>query len=206
MHCYNEWFRDQNLIDSVTFSTADGPDTTTDLSIQKRGKRFDYFTSGLANPQKSTDGAQELPLGTSAPIHTATTSPNNPSVYDDTAAAWKLLYVPSAPANVQTSSSAGTSGNQLYADLSNATAATILQLRQAMAIQALLELDARAGTRYNEIVYSVFGVDMIDVTYKPEFLGGGSTPVGVSQIASTYDDNTQNTKGQLGAFGTAFRS
>ena len=44
----------------------------------------------------------------------------------------------------------------LVADLTNATAATILQLRQAMAIQALLELDARAGSRYNEIVYSVF--------------------------------------------------
>ena len=53
VHIYNEWFRDQNLIDSVTFSTADGPDTTTDLSIQKRGKRHDYFTGGLANPQKT---------------------------------------------------------------------------------------------------------------------------------------------------------
>ena len=25
VHCYNEWFRDQNLIDTITFSTADGP-------------------------------------------------------------------------------------------------------------------------------------------------------------------------------------
>ena len=57
--------------------------------------------------------------------------------------------------------------NNYQADLTNATAATIIQLREAMAIQALLELDARAGTRYNEIVYSVFGVNMVDMTYKP---------------------------------------
>ena len=68
VHIYNEWFRDQNLIDSVTMSTADGPDTTTDLTIQKRGKRFDYFTSGLVSPQKSVDGAVDLPLGTLAPV------------------------------------------------------------------------------------------------------------------------------------------
>ena len=206
VHCYNEWFRDQNLIDSVTFSTADGPDTTTDLSIQKRGKRFDYFTSGLVSPQKSTTGAQELPLGTSADVIFG--GSNNDSIgirqssggtiyamdTDGTAGGHLLLDTGSNP------------GDAIYADLSNATAATILQLRQAMAIQALLELDARAGTRYNEIVYSVFGVDMVDMTYKPEFLGGGSTPINVSQVASTYDDDTNNTKGQLGGFGTAYLS
>ena len=206
VHIYNEWYRDQNLIDSVTFSTADGPDTTTDLTIQKRGKRFDYFTSGLASPQKSVDGAVDLPLGTRAEIHHAGTSTDNISIYSDTDSKLEYIWNQAAhPSNItMRDTGSPTNAERIYVDLSNATAATILQLRQSFAIQALLELDARAGTRYNEIVYSVFGVDMVDMTYKPEFLGGGSTPINVNQVPSTYDDNTQNTKGSLGAYGTAF--
>ena len=193
VHIFNEWFRDQNTTDSVTWSSADGPDTTTDLSIQKRGKRHDYFTGGLVSPQKSVDGAVDLPLGTEALVTVPGSGGGN---YTDVSveAADKSLHVGlNWPA-----------GNEVKVDLTNATAATILELRQAMAIQALLELDARAGTRYNEIVYSVFGVDMVDMTYKPEFLGGGSTPINVSQVPSTYDDGTNNTKGDLGGYGTGF--
>lgn len=205
VHIYNEWFRDQNLIDSVTVSFTDGPDTTTDLSIQKRGKRFDYFTSGLASPQKSTTGAQDLPLGTSAPIYFSGATNEEVGVLGSDLSTAGVMNDPGATP-VEWVSSAPAEGEYLYADLQNATAATILQLRQAMAIQALLELDARAGTRYNEIVYSVFGVEMVDMTYKPEFLGGGSTPINVSQISSTYDDGTTSTKGELGGFGTAYLS
>jgi hypothetical protein len=202
VHCYNEWFRDQNLIDTVTFSTADGPDTTTDLSIQKRGKRHDYFTSGLVSPQKNGDSttAQSLPLGTVAPIYTDATGTNNIGVKDNDKSTDLMLGTDTA--NLYRDSAAGTPNNLLYADLTNATAATILQLREAMAIQRLLELDARAGTRYAEIVYSTFGVQFQDVTYRPEFLGGGSAPIQINQTPSTYDDGTNNTKGELGAFGT----
>lgn len=216
VHCYNEWFRDQNLIDSVTFSTADGPDTTTDLSLQKRGKRFDYFTSGLVAPQKSETGAIDLPLGTTAPVkgfgkfnqnytnsnvtvyeagETSTTQFANANIVG-TGSNDQYLYLEEDPNN--------TGYPNFHVDLTNATAATIVQLRQSMMIQALLELDARAGTRYNEIVYAVYGVDMIDLTYKPEFLGGGSVPIGIQQVASTYDDGTNNTKGTLGSYGTAY--
>ena len=213
VHIYNEWYRDQNLIDSVTFSTADGPDTTTDLTIQKRGKRHDYFTSGLVAPQKQVSGAVDLPLGTTAPVkgigrsvNTWTTGPQ--TVYETgetgTTSFAKYANPDSGGTNTymmeEDVDNSGFPG--IFADLTNATAATILQLRQSVAIQALLELDARAGTRYSEIVYSTFGVDMVDMTYRPEFLGGGSTPINVTQIASTYDDDTNNTKGQLGGFGT----
>ncbi len=199
VHIYNEWFRDQNLIDSVTMSTADGPDTTTDLTIQKRGKRHDYFTSGLVSPQKSTDGAVDLPLGTSANITAVGTHGDSVNVIDSQGDTVQL----DTDATHLHISDGTTSGDVLYADLSNATAATILELRQSMAIQALLELDARAGTRYNEIVYSVFGVDMIDITYKPEFLGGSSAPIGVQQVPQTSNDGTNGSVGQLAGYGTA---
>ena len=90
----------------------------------------------------------------------------------------------------------------LYADLTNATAATILQLREAEAIQRLLELDSRAGTRYAEITYSVFGVRFNDLTYRPEFLGGSSAPIQTTQIPQTSNDGTNGAIGELGGYGT----
>ena len=74
----------------------------------------------------------------------------------------------------------------LYADLSEATAYTINSLRQAFQIQRMLERDARGGTRYTEIVRSHFGVISPDARLqRPEYLGGGTTPVNVNPIAQT---------------------
>ena len=50
----------------------------------------------------------------------------------------------------------------IYADLSQATAATINQLRQAFQVQKLYERDARGGTRYTEMIKSHFGVTSPD--------------------------------------------
>lgn len=49
---YNEWFRDENLIDSITVLTNDGPDPISNYTLRKRAKRHDYFTSALPWPQK----------------------------------------------------------------------------------------------------------------------------------------------------------
>ena len=66
---WNEWFRDENLQNSVVVDKGDGPDATPSANyvVLRRGKRPDYFTSCLPWPQKGGT-AVSLPLGTSAPV------------------------------------------------------------------------------------------------------------------------------------------
>ena len=77
------------------------------------------------------------------------------------------------------------------ADLANATATTINELRKATALQRWLELMARAGSRYREQIYAIFGERIPDYTVQiPKYLGGGKTPIMVSEILSTYEDKS----------------
>ena len=86
----------------------------------------------------------------------------------------------------------------LVADLSDATAATINQLRQAFQIQKLYERDARGGTRYTEIIKSHFGVTSPDARLqRPEYLGGGTTPINVNPIAQTSSSDNTSPQGNL---------
>lgn len=196
---WNEWFRDQNLQDSLPVPTNDGPDDPLDYTLQRRGKRHDYFTSALPWPQKGP--AVELPLGTRADIHTDSGIAEPVSVVSTPTG--DILHLnPAVSTNIQVRGDFGTEGEKLYADLSDATAATINQLREAFQIQKLYERDARGGTRYIEIIKSHFGVTSPDSRLqRPEYLGGGSSPVNVNPIAQTSESAT-TPQGNLAAIGT----
>jgi len=193
---WNTWFRDENLLNSRPQNTGDGPDAYTDYVLQRRGKRHDYFTACLPFTQKGT--AVTIPLVGNANVKTNATDLV-------TGAQSPLRFLGSAAGAAPTSNVAygigsGTSNftasgltpvavgvtvypSNLYADLSTATATTINALRLAFQTQKLLERDARGGTRYTEIVRSHFGVTSPDARLqRPEFLGGGHSPVHISPI------------------------
>lgn len=197
---WNKWFRDENLQNSVTENMDNGPDQVADYALLKRGKRKDYFTACLPWPQKGT--AVSLPLGTAARVAYNDLSDGQAlSVWRDASDEWRNLD--SSVALLSTSASAGSSGGQLYADLTNATAATINELREAIQVQGLLELDARGGTRYVELLRAHFNVVSPDFRLqRPEYLGGGSSRINSHPVAQQSPTSGSNYFAQLGSFAT----
>lgn len=212
---YNEWYRDENLIDSVVVNRGDGPDVLANYTVRRRGKRADYFTTCLPWPQKGS--AVMVPLGSSATVRTAGAALVTGS--QPYAVWWRkndgLNFPVAQNANIGYSAAAGsydgvtvieTTGqsgttqlypSNLYADLSTATAATINDWRQAFQIQRMLERNARGGTRYIEILLAHWGVTSSDRSQqRPQFLNGGYADVRFSQVPNT----TSTQQGNLGAY------
>lgn len=201
---YNQWFRDENLINSLPNLTGDGPDAYTNYGLQYRGKRPDYFTTGLPWPQKG-NAASSLPLGSTAPVMVIPTIATGNSVRLNVLGTTTARQVVSQAAGSGTTWGALSAAGQpveVVADLSSATAATINQLRTAITLQQLLERDARGGTRYIEQMWSQFRVKSPDARLqRPEYIGGGTIPITVNAVPQTAQTGLTGGTTPLGTLG-----
>ena len=225
---WNEWFRDENLQQPVTMSKSDattaGSNTGTSLSDAEKGglplkvcKYKDYFTSCLPSPQKAVDPVT-IPMLGNAKIeaykdenlnekieligqrslrwHTADAD-LQPRTY---AGGWGKTGT-SFSADVANSGSTTVGTYWMGADLSSVTAATINELRQAIAVQHIFERDARTGTRYKEILQGAWGVTSPDARLdRSEYIGGYRMPINVNQVVQTSATDSTSPQGNTGAY------
>lgn len=194
---WNEYYRDQDLQDPVQVEDTPGLDATTYDGIYHVNWEKDYFTT--ARPFEQKGPAVTLPLGTSAPL-TGTALINEGGPQSNTSLKYGLVRGEadsSGHATVDMLTGTMSVGDpiNLYGaldgvvDLSSATAATVNDLRLALALQRYAEARARYGSRYTEYL-RYLGVRSSDARLqRPEYLGGSRSSLQFSEVLSTSTAN-----------------
>lgn len=206
---WNEWFRDQNYQDAKNVPKDDGPDTYADYALWTRNKQRDYFSSLFPWPQKGE--AVDIPFASGANAIPVTLNPtlDVPHLMRNQAT---HVAVTSTGIQIGATSELETTGSTNIVMDPNGTflvdaeeyAGTINELREAIQIQAILELDARGGTRYVESLLSRWNVVSPDFRLqRPEFLGGGEIMINSHPVPQTSETNGTNYQASLASFGTA---
>lgn len=224
---WNEFFRDENVDNAAVLKTDDANvnyEFGDENSIQEAennaykggnllpvNKFHDYFTSCLPYPQRGPDVT--LPMSGNAPVSLygpvkagKATKYGTGNTYED----GTIFSDLSQGAILGTSRGNGSTkftfedgsespGAYAYADLNQVTAATINDLRKAVAVQQYYEALARGGSRYREQVQTLWNVVISDKTVQvPEYLGGGRYHVNINQIVQTAE-NDKSPLGETGA-------
>lgn len=205
---YNDWFRDEDLMNPVVVSTGDGPDTVADYALRQRTKRPDYFTTArpwpakpvmqpstgqwifgdeLSNPvpgqnyvnvQYNTNSGVGAPITGLGMIAAATTGLSTGPIREPGG----RVISDYSPSYLPTDMRLRTVTTDGHPDVK----VLINDIRTANMLQQWMEKNARGGTRYSEIVRSHFGVVSPDARLqRPEYLGGGRTFVSIHPVQQT---------------------
>ncbi len=211
---WNDYYRDTALQDSLVVDIDDADSLESDYVLKKRGRRKDYLTSCLPYPQAPGDTGTPGIISGVVPVTTTDTT----ILFEDESTNESSMAAFSSPVSAMVQTGVPDtldvteplrfgSVTGLEADLATAEANTINQLRQSIAIQQLLELDARAGTRYVEQLKARFGVTTADARLmRPEFLGGSTVNIAVQPVPGTNQASApaaEASHGRLAGFGNA---
>lgn len=225
---WNEWFRDQDLQNSVSVPTGDGPDDyAATFSILRVNKYHDYFTSSRPSPQKGP--VVTLPIGGTGnvtslnPGTTTVTNGSNPTWSNSGFSNFTLaaqvagnqVHTIATPVNNQAVATDvirfGNQTGQKLPDstvigtynLATAVGPTLNAFRELVVVQRVYEADMRGGTRYNEGIYVHFGVVNPDNRVnRVLFLGSGKSYVNIFQVEQTSETTAQSPQGNLAAYGS----
>lgn len=205
---YNECYRDENLIQPVALSLADGSDTTTNTQLLSRAWQRDYFTNQLPWPQRGPQVT--IPIGSSAPVSlsssisggqklvngsTGEDFPSTPYSRVGTNASSIVNYEDQFPVVLDPN---GT----LEADLSAVSGISIREQRLGFQLQKWAEKNARGGVRQVEWILSHFGVRVSDARLqRPEFLGGGRAPIIISEVLQTSSTDSVTPQANMAGHG-----
>lgn len=224
---YNRFFRDENLISPVPVN-GDTSFMTLSNGRLKACKLHDLYTSCLPAPQKGE--SVSIPLGSLAPLTISDTykigdgivSGTNPVVFGSSELGSGSTFVGQTLVDVNAGGTHKLMGNgqlgtgditnskvvdmtNLYADLSEATAASINSLRLAFATQRLLERDSRMGSRYGEQLQAHYNQYISsEFIQDPEYLGGKREPLTIQTVVQNSSTESGGVLGTLGAASSTF--